>query len=159
MKHLLILTAFAAALCLPYPSSAGTVAPNKPSELRTFVGTPNTSLCPGLPSFHTVELQQNPNGTVTTGFSIPERSVFVVTSFDVTGTNPVGQTSSTALFVSDGAGATSFIARCGGIVGGDGQAFASCTIPFGVPVKRGVALCFSPATSNVIVRGFIAKDK
>jgi hypothetical protein len=158
MKNALRLAVLAVGLGLPPSSDAGTVAPSKPSDLRTLVGifgggTP----CPGSPALRAVDRQQNPNGT-TSAFSIPAGRVFVVTSFDVQAANAPGTTAEIDLFVSNGTGDASFMARCGGLAGNNGSAVAACTIPPGVAVKAGSTLCFLGANS-VTVHGFIAKDK
>jgi hypothetical protein len=158
MKNVLVFAVLAVGLCLPPSSSAGPLGPTKASDLRTVLGLPGSTPCPGLSTLRAVDSQQNPNGTIVP-FSVPVKSVFIVTSFDVAGSGSAGSASETALIVADGIGGNSFVARCGGIVGSNGLAIGSCTTPAGVAVKGGSTLCFEPNTSNVIVRGFMAKDK
>ena len=146
------------AMVLATPSHAGTLAPRKPSDLRTVLGSFATSACPGLGGARAVDQQQNPDGT-TGPFSIPEKSVFVVTSLDVNGQAQTGASADTALVIPDGAGGYALLARCSGVASSSGLASTSCTLPTGVVVKHGSPLCFIPNTAGVVVRGFIAKDK
>ena len=158
MKNVLLLALFTLILCVPPSSTAGAVAPKKPSDLRTVLGLPSSVPCPGLSSLRAVDLQQNPDGT-TGPFSIPVGNVFIVTSFDTEGSGAVGTGGGAALIISDGTGGSSLIARCDGVAASNGLVSGSCTLPIGVPVKGGSTLCYTPTTSNVIVRGFMAKDK
>jgi hypothetical protein len=156
MRNLLVLALLTVGLFLPPSSRAGGVAPNKPSDLRTVSGL--FSACPGAASLKAVDTQSNPNGT-TTAFSIPDKKVFVVTSFDATAGGSAGATATLALFTSDGTGGLSVLAVCGGIAGSNGAAFASCVIPNGAAVKAGSTLCFSASNGAVLVHGFLTKDK
>ena len=159
MKRLLVSTALSLACCLSPALTAGALVPNKASDLRTVVGEAPGTQCPGInnPGFRTVDRQQNPDGT-TSPFSIPAKSVFVVTSLDVqVGGNGAGATAEAVLLVSDGTGNLTEIAECGGIAGSNGFATASCTMPVGTAVKSGATLCF--VGLRAIVHGFIARDK
>jgi hypothetical protein len=153
MRNLIIFAALAVGLCLP-SSSAGVVAPKKPSDLRTLTGS--GAACPGAASLRAVDVQLNPDGT-NAPFSIPDKHVLVVTSFDVQASGSAGASAEVGLFVSNGTGGLSERARCGGIVGSNGFASASCAIPNGAAVKAGSTLCSAGVVVNV--RGFLAKDK
>jgi len=155
MRDLLVFAMVTVGLCLPSSSRAGGVAPSKPSDLRTLVG--NNTACPGFGgNLRSVDLQSNPDGT-TAALSIPKGKVFVVTSFDVQATGSAGATSEGGLFAANGTGSLADVARCGGIVGSNGFASASCTIPNGAAIKGGSTLCF--IANAVLVHGFLAKDK
>ena len=158
MKNLLASLGLATFVGLASVAFAGPLAPTKASDLRTVYGDTNSTPCPASAGLTAVSLQQNANGT-TTPFAIPAKSVFVVTSFDVTGSGTAGQVSDVVLIAADGAGSFSFLAKCGGVAGSNGIASGSCVTPIGTAVKAGATLCFLPNTATVLVRGFIAKDK
>jgi hypothetical protein len=148
---LLVLTAAAGA-------QAGTVAPSKPSDLRTVNGSPVGSDCPGSPGLGAVDIVQNPDGT-TSALVIPSKSVLIVTSVDFQDSGSAGDVKQVGLFSANTEGGNALLARCGASVGGNGVAQGSCTLPFGVAVRSGASVCYTPHTANVIVHGFIAKDK
>ena len=154
MRNLIIFAALAVGLCLPSSSRAGVVAPKKPSDLRTV--SASGAACPGAASLRAIDLQHNPDGT-NAAFSIPDKHVLVVTSFDVQASGSAGASAEAGLFASDGTGGLSELARCGGIAGSNGFASASCAIPNGAAVKAGSTLCSAGVVVNA--RGFVAKDK
>jgi len=156
----LVLGAFVLSLAA---SAAAVVAPRKPSELRVARGdTVSSPMCPGGTG-RRVDTRQNPDGT-TSPFSIPAKSVFVVTSFDWIAATEPGGLAGVDLFVVDAAGTSfAFISHARAVatatVGNGGGTVAT---PEGAVVKSGSHLCFlgtGASLTAVVVRGFLTKDK
>ena len=148
------------------PAMAAPLAPTKPSQAVTVQSLSQGDLCvPGEPSLgRRVNIKQNGDGT-TEPFTIPPKTVFVVTSVDVSIQGaPASRKILGGLYIASAqqVGAGSNVAVVPAESDADGLGNGTMTLPSGFPVKSGANLCFltvPPGSFNALVHGFFAKDK
>jgi len=148
---------------LALPVQAAEVAPSKPSQVTTLGGDTSTSaFCPsGVVVGRMVDQQRNSDGT-TTPFIVPDGLVFVVTSWDWSGTGAASSSAMTSLVLVDSAttllGTFSLSTAASDSAG---QAGGTVVIPSGFVVRPGISMCFAGGGSSrrVVVHGFFTKDR
>ena len=154
------------ALRAPDPAIAAPLAPTKPTQAVTVQSLTQSAFCvPGEPTLgRRVDIKQNGDGTIEP-FTIPPKTVFVVTSIDLAQQAPASRHITGSLYVASAqqVGAGSVVAIVPAQSDADGIGNGTMTLPSGFPVKSGANLCFltfPPAGSvAALVHGFFAKDK
>ena len=143
---------------------AGPLAPTKPTQAITVLAQTTSAVCPPGGPGKSVDIKQNPDGS-TEPFTIPPKTVFVVTRVDATLSGTPSRTLVGGLYIFGAGPAPSFVTFVPLPTDADGHATGTVTIPSGVPVKPGATLCFLPtptesvSSAAAIVHGFFAKDK
>ncbi len=155
----LVSTSVVLALALRAASAGAAFAPRNPSDLRTIRADQSSAACV-VAGYQVVNQLQNPDGT-TAQFSIPLKSIFVITSWEWAATATAGHLLQSTLIIPSSPSIASQVSVAFGVAGTDGSAGGSVTIPAGATVKAGQTLCFSATggTGFVLVHGYITKDK
>ena len=136
--------------------AAAAFAPKKPSDLRAVVGEQSSAACV-IDGFHVVDHVQNSDGTIVQ-FSVPPKSVFVITSWEWSRAAMAGNLAQVNLIVPSSPTAASIVSVAFGVSGANGDAGGSVIIPSGATLKAGQTLCYN-GPGFVLVHGFITKDK
>jgi hypothetical protein len=137
-------------LVLAAPTVAG-LEPKRASDL-VAVRVVDALPCPGSPSTFLVERRSNPDGTLSPWTGPPAGQILIVNlvRFWVGGRTP-GSTFSFILYVGEDS-----VVIGEKIIGASGDASLEVTLPTGIAVKSGAALCANVGQADVY--GYLAKD-
>jgi len=145
---------------------AAPLAPTAASQLVTVLGT-DTECAPGSDA-KLVDQQQNADGT-SSPFVVPDKSVFVMTSYDFSffsgddGDRQVQDVQLELVVFDATLTHLSYVSLRSALSDSRGSGSATVLLPSGFPMKAGTRLCFGFGNHSggglVFVHGFFAKDK